>query len=131
MALIGGRGFESADDFAAMFAAVIIVVNAVRILRPAVREIMDAAPPREIKDAVRSAAHGVAGVIATEKCHVRKMGFAYYVDLHVTVDGALTVRHGHEIAREVKQAIRTANPRIAEVLVHIEPSDLIDEPSGR
>ena len=55
------------------------------------------------------------------------MGLSYYVDLHVTVDGALSVREGHDIARKVKRSMQLANPSIAEVLVHIEPSDLLNE----
>jgi cation diffusion facilitator family transporter len=127
VALIGGEGFESADDWAAVFASIIIVVNAVRILRPAVNEVMDAAPPVEIETSIREAAQHVEGVILLEKCLVRKAGFSYYVDLHVTVDGGLSVREGHDIAREVKRAIRATHPQVIEVLVHIEPSDLMHE----
>ena len=66
-------------------------------------------------------------MILLEKCFVRKVGFSYYVDLHVTVDGVLSVREGHDIARNVKQAIRDSHPHVVEVLVHIEPSDLLHE----
>ena len=127
IALIGGVGYESADDWAALFASAIIVFNAHRILRPAINEVMDAAPPVEVDDSIRQIAQRVEGVIALEKCFIRKMGFSYYVDLHVTVDGELSVRRGHDIARQVKQAIRTSNPNVAEVLIHIEPSDLLNE----
>jgi len=127
VALIGGEGYESADDWAALFASSIIIVNAYRILRPAINEMMDAAPSSNVERDVRQVAGGVEGVIALEKCLVRKMGLLYYVDLHVTVDGTLSVRHGHDIARQVREAIRVSNPNVAEVLVHIEPSDLLDE----
>jgi len=127
VALIGGEGYESADDLAALFASAIIVVNAYRILRPAVNEVMDAAPPAGVELSIREAAQHVPGVILLEKCFVRKAGFSYYVDLHVTVDGGLSVREGHDIARKVKQAIRSARPHVVEVLVHIEPSDLLRE----
>ena len=62
--------------------------------------------------------HGVAEV---EKCRVRKMGLEFYVDLHVGVDGTISVAAGHDIAHEVKNAIRAAEPRVADALVHIEP----------
>ena len=127
VALIGGEGYESADDWAALFASAIIVVNAFRILRPAVNEVMDAAPPAGVELSIREAAQRVPGVILLEKCFVRKAGFSYYVDLHVTVDGGLSVREGHDIARKVKQAIRSSRPHVVEVLVHIEPSDLLRE----
>ncbi len=127
IALVGGGGYESADDWAALFASGIIVLNAFRILRPAVNEVMDAAPPVEVEKSIRAAAQHVTGVILLEKCFVRKVGFSYYVDLHVTVDGRLSVREGHDIARDVKQAIRDSHPHVIEVLVHIEPSDLMHE----
>src|SRR5436305_13803333 len=111
-ALIGGRGWESADDWAALFACGVIAANGVRLLRPALSEIMDTAPRGEIVDRVRNAAGAVPGVIEVEKCFVRKMGLSFYVDLHVRVDESITVREGHDIAHEVKRAIREADGRI-------------------
>ncbi len=127
ISLIGGVGYESADDYAAFFASTIILFNAYRIIRPAINEVMDSAPSPDVDRSIRQAAQYVEGVVGLEKCYVRKMGFSYYVDLHVTVDGDLSVRHGHDIARQVRQVIRTSNPNVAEVLVHIEPSDLLNE----
>ncbi len=127
IALIGGPGYESADDWAAMFASVIIAFNAFRILKPAINEVMDAAPTSAIEDAVRETAGRVPGVIGLEKCRIRKMGLWYYVDLHVTVEGHIAVREGHDIAREVKATLLSSHPNVADVLIHIEPSDLLKE----
>jgi cation diffusion facilitator family transporter len=121
IALVGGSGYEAAEDWAALFASAIIAYNAYRLFVPAFNEVMDAAPPERIEKEVRSAAAAVEGVVALDKCYVRKMGFEFYVDLHVIVDGDITVRHGHYIAHAVKAALRSANPRIADVLIHIEP----------
>ena len=121
-ALIGGRGWESADDWAALFACCVIAANGVRLLRPALSEIMDTAPRGEIVDRVRNAAVSVPGVIEIEKNFVRKMGLSFYVDLHVRVDARITVREGHDIAHKVKRAIQETDGRIADVLVHIEPA---------
>jgi len=120
-ALIGGNGYESADDMAALFASAIILWNGLRLLRRAMQEIMDAAPPSEIETAVRTTAAAVPGVLALDKCFVRKMGLEFFVDLHVVVDGALSVREGHTIAHGVKDAVRRARPEIRDVLVHVEP----------
>jgi cation diffusion facilitator family transporter len=121
VALAGGKGYESADDVAAVCASCIIAFNGIRLLRPALREIMDAAPPAEIEAGVRSLASDVPGVIALDKCFVRKMGLEYYVDLHVVVDGDITVAEGHNIAHQVKSAICSSPLRVTDVLVHIEP----------
>jgi divalent metal cation (Fe/Co/Zn/Cd) transporter len=119
--LIGGKGWEGADDWAALFASGVIAVNAFLLLRPAVSELGDALPGTRLLDEMKPVAISVPGVIDIEKCFVRKMGFDYYVDLHVVVDGNLPVRDGHRIAHEVKDAIRIAYPRVADVLVHVEP----------
>jgi len=121
VALVGGEGYEAADDWAALLACVVIGSNGARLLRPALAEIMDAAPPDHVVAAIRDAAAGVGGVDALDKCRVRKTGLNYYVDLHVRVDGAITVLEGHRIAHRVKDAVRANHPEVADVLVHVEP----------
>ena len=129
IALAGGDGWESADDWAALFACALIAVNGWLLLWPALYEIMDTAPSGDVGGAVREAARVVAGVREVEKCLVRKMGLHFYVDLHVKVDGAISVRDGHDIAHEVKSAIRATDPRIADVLVHVEPAAETESPA--
>jgi cation diffusion facilitator family transporter len=124
IALIGGERWQSADDWAAIFACVVIAANGIRLLRPAVYEIMDTAPRGQIVDLVAEAATSVPGVIRIDKNLVRKMGLSFYVDLHVQVDGQISVREGHHIAHAVKRAIQERDARIADVLVHIEPAEM-------
>ena len=121
IALIGGPGWEPADDWAALFTCGIIGFNGWQLLKPALLEIMDTAPPKELETSVRQIAGMVPGVVEVEKCRLRKMGVEFYVDIHIGVAATLTVREGHVIAHAVKDAIRAANPAAADVLVHIEP----------
>ena len=122
VALFGGKGYESADEVAAMVAAGIIVWNAWRLLRPALNELMDRSPSRELSERIREIAESVQGVERVEKTLVRKMGYHFYADMHVEVDPQMTVQHSHDIAHEVKDKIRSQLPRVRDVLVHIEPS---------
>ena len=122
VALIGGESWWTADDWAALFACSLIAANGYRLLKPALHEIMDTAPRGPIVDRVRTAASSVPGVLEIDKCLLRKMGLEFYVDLHVGVDGNISVREGHHIAHQVKRAIQQSDPRIADVLVHIEPA---------
>ncbi|RFC41920.1 MAG: Divalent metal cation (Fe/Co/Zn/Cd) transporter [Verrucomicrobia bacterium] len=121
VALVGGEGYEAADDYAALVACLIIAFNGIRVLGPAINEAMDTAPPSHIVHGVREAASAVEGVQGLDKCRVRKMGVEFYVDIHVLVLGELSVREGHTIAHQVKDAVRTEMPSVADVLVHIEP----------
>lgn len=121
IAIIGGKGYESADDWAALVASALIFYNAIVILRPALSEIMDKAPSNEIVEKVKEIAATVPLVKGIEKCYVRKMGFDYYVDIHIEVNGQLSVTEGHSIAHEVKDALLESKLRVTNVLVHVEP----------
>jgi len=123
IALIGGVGYESADDYAALLAAIIISINAVLLLKPALFELIDTAPDPELHEKIRSIAVLVPGVLGTHKCHIRKLGFDHYVDLDILCNPDSTIREGHDIAHEVGEAIHKALPNITKVLVHVEPSD--------
>jgi len=124
VALIGGERWQSADDWAALFACAVIAANGVRLALPAFQEIMDTAPGGKIVRSIRTVASSVPGVVEVEKCYARKMGLDYYVDLHVGVNGNISVHEGHEIAHRVKSAIQQSDSRVADVLVHIEPAKL-------
>jgi cation diffusion facilitator family transporter len=122
LALIGGKKWQSADDWAALVACALIAANGVRLAHPAFYEIMDTAPGGKFIRSIRSVASSVPGVVEVEKCRARKMGLDYYIDLHVGVDGNISVHEGHEIAHRVKSAIQQSDSRVADVLVHIEPA---------
>jgi cation diffusion facilitator family transporter len=121
IALLGGRGWEAADDWAALVAAVIVAVNGVRTLRPAISGLMDEAPDRTVRERVLEAACAVDGVRNVENLKVRRSGLGFYVDLHVQADPGISLEDAHEIAATVKYAIVEAIPNVAGVLVHMEP----------
>ena len=83
---------------------------------------MDTAPHSKFIRSITRTARLVPGVIEVEKCRARKMGLDFYVDLHVGVDGSISVHEGHQIAHRVKSAIQQSDSRVADVLVHIEPA---------
>lgn len=116
-----GEGYERADDWAALFAAGFIVYNCYRIFRPALGEIMDENLFEEIVELVKVRSLEVDGVLATEKCFVRKIGMDYLVDLHAVVDPQLTVKEGHDIAHALKDHLIEKIDGVANVFIHIEP----------
>jgi len=123
VALIGGEGFETADDYAALLACGVIAWNGLRLFRSAWGELLDVAPPAEEIQRIRDAGAAVPGVLQIEKCQVRKSGLGLFCDLHVIVSGDLSVREGHRIAHLVKDALLEAMPKLLDVVVHIEPEE--------
>ena len=131
IALIGGRGWEAADDWAALVAAILVAVNGVRTLRPAISGLMDEAPDTTIKVRAMEAACSVDGVRKVENLKLRRSGLGFYVDLHVQADPVITLEDAHEIAAKVKYAILDAIPNAVNVLVHMEPfrsERILEEP---
>jgi cation diffusion facilitator family transporter len=123
IALLGGPGFESADDWAALVACAIIAWNGVNMLRGTLDQIMDAAVSPQIVNEVRGIAASVDGVVEIEKCRIRKSGLHLVLDIHVVVDGNMTVARGHSIAHEVEGRLRASQHRINDVTVHNEPDE--------
>lgn len=127
IALFFGEGYETADDWAALFAAGIILYNSYRIFRPALGEIMDEHTFDDLILEIRAVSTTVDGVLYTEKCFVRKVGLEYHVDLHASVDGKLTVTQGHDIAHQLKDTLRKKLPQLGHVLIHIEPGQVLKD----
>lgn len=121
IAVWGGPGWESADDWAALVASGIIAFNGVAMIRPALQDLMDRMASPEIVAAVARAAASVDGVLATEKLAVRRSGLTYRVTIHVQTDPEISLRDAHVLSGKVKGAIRAAVPRVEYVLVHMEP----------
>lgn len=120
--LIGGPGYEIADDYAALFASVIILINAYLIIRPAIGELLDEDLDPELNKQIKALAEKVDNVILVERCRIRKMGVVKIADLHIWVDRNLTVEQGHTIAHDVKDCIQAEYPFFADVMIHIEPA---------
>ena len=121
LALLLGEGYENLDDWAALVASGIIVVNAYFVFRPALGELLDEQNHDILIDKVREVSEQVDGVIDTEKCFIRKFGMRYVVDIHVRVSSDLSVTEGHTIGHCVQSTIQTNFPQIEHVFTHVEP----------
>jgi cation diffusion facilitator family transporter len=126
--VIGGKGYEVADDYAALFASAVILINAYTIFRPALGELLDENLDPKLNAEVKQLALEVSQVLRVEKCLIRKMGVFKFADLHIWVDRNLSVVEGHEIAHRVKDHIIDRLPQFADVMIHIEPSPPNTEP---
>ncbi len=123
IALILGKGYESADDWAALFASFFILYNSYMIFRPALGEIMDEHRYDDLVENIRQESLKVEGIIGTEKCFIRKAGMKYHVDLHAIVDANISVKEGHDLAHKLKDTLRSQILELGHVLIHIEPNE--------
>ncbi|MBZ0247546.1 MAG: cation diffusion facilitator family transporter [Cyclobacteriaceae bacterium] len=123
IAILFGKGYETADDWAALFASAFILYNSYLILRPALGEVMDEQLYDDLILEIRSKSLQVPGVLGTEKCFIRKAGMKFHVDLHAIVNGEISVKVGHDIAHNLKDYLQKEIPNLGSILIHIEPNE--------
>ena len=121
IAVLFGKGYETADDWAALIASAFILYNSYLIFRPALGEIMDEQLYDHLLEEIRVRSVEVKGILGTEKCFIRKAGMKYHVDLHAIVNGEISVKEGHELAHRLKNHLRKEISNLGHVLIHIEP----------
>lgn len=121
IALLLGEGYETADDWAALLASGIILYNAYAIFRPALGEILDEDIYDELSARIDEISKEVEGIIGIEKCHIRKVGMRYCVDLHVIVNGDISVKEGHDLAHILQHTLYKRVDTLTSVFIHIEP----------
>ncbi len=122
VAIIGGKAYAVADDWAALFASGVIFTTGMRLLRRPTEELMDRSPEPGLQARVTRIAEARPGVHRVEKLLMRKMGLYYVADMHLEVPPTMTVFEGHEIAHRVKEAVQADIPQIVELTIHIEPA---------
>ncbi len=118
-----GHCYIHADDWAALLVCCIILYNATEILSTSFKEMMDARVSDELEKKIIRLACEVPSVQSAEKCRVRKSGLSLLADLHIRVDGHLSVHQGHSIAHEVKNRLLSANLALEDITLHLEPSE--------
>jgi cation diffusion facilitator family transporter len=114
--------FLAADHWGGFAVGLIVVFTGFRVVRETSLQLMDTMPDETLMNRIREVALSVPGVEGVEKCYARKTGFRYHVDLHLEVDPEITVRESHDIASQVRGAIKDRLDFIADVLVHVEPA---------
>jgi cation diffusion facilitator family transporter len=117
-----------ADEAAAMIASGVILFTGLSLMRPALRELLDANAP-DLADKVRATVLQVEGVRLVEKLHARKSGRGYHVDMHLHVAADMDVRAAHSLSGKVKAHVRERHPNVLGVLIHIEPDEPASTPS--
>ncbi len=132
-AIFGGAQWAMADDIAALGIAALIMLSGLRLFRDSSHELLDAQADPILVDNVRQVAEQVAGVRGIETLLVRKSGIEFFADIHIEVDGHLTVAEGHRIGHDVKDALLDEFLNMRDVLVHIEPypHEHYHHPTGR
>jgi cation diffusion facilitator family transporter len=110
---------QKADAVAALMVALIVIYVSVQLGKRTVAALLDTAPPGLV-DQIRQAVVTVPGVVNCHQIRVRTSGPRLFADIHVTMEGSLSLSAAHALSEQIEQAIRQINPEI-DVTVHEEP----------
>ena len=111
------------DPVGALMVALLILKVAWDIASPALAELTEKGATSEEIQEINELAGGVFGVHSVHKTRTRRLGAGLFVDLHVVVDGDLTVRESHDIASEIQKKLIGDGPSVMDVTVHMEPDE--------
>jgi len=111
------------DHLGAVVVSMFILHAAFKITWPSLKELIDVGAPAEVRRRIRDIACASRGVLQVHDIRTRYIGTSIQVDLHVIVDGGLTVRQGHDISREVEARLVRDIEDVVDVVVHVEPPE--------
>lgn len=120
-ALALGPHWAVLDPIAAFFVSVLIVRAAIDQLRPSIGELVEDSLPESVEADISKAIHSVPGVTDPHNMRTRKIGSKCAVDVHVRMDGNITLNEAHSKAAAVERNIREVVGTDAFVMVHMEP----------
>jgi len=109
------------DHIGALVVSLFILHASWKIMKPAVEELADRGAPKHIKDSIEALVMAIDGVEAVHAIRTRRLGPSIHVDLHITVDGHMSVCQGHDISEAVKEQLLENGPDVIDVVVHLEP----------
>ena len=111
------------DAYATLLVSFLILKVGVDIIKTSLIEMSDAAPPQEVTERIKVCSSGVEGVLGTHDIRVRTLGGLLQVEIHIVVNGQLTVSQGHQISKEVEECLMEEIIDIEKIIVHVDPAD--------
>jgi cation diffusion facilitator family transporter len=126
IAVGGAKVFPSwsfLDRVGAVVVSIFIIHASIKIVWPALGELIDAGAPAEIRKKISEVAYQNDNVLQVHDIRTRYISTSIQVDLHIVVEGLLTVRQGHDIADDVRHRIIANIPEVLDVIVHVDPPE--------
>jgi cation diffusion facilitator family transporter len=111
------------DHLGAVVVSMFILHAAFKITWPSLKELIDVGAPAEVRRRIRDIASANRDVLQVHDIRTRYIGNSIQADLHIVVDGGLTVRQGHDIARDVEARLTRDIEELVSVVVHVEPPE--------
>lgn len=116
-----GEKWRIADPIAAIVVAALIIKVAYDLCRTALAELLEKSLPREVEDEILAIISAMPNVYKPHNLRTRRIGANIAIEVHIRVDGSMTVHDSHEISRDIEQALREKYGAQTAVAIHVEP----------
>jgi cation diffusion facilitator family transporter len=111
------------DHLGAVVVSMFILHAAFKITWPSIKQLIDVGAPAEVRRRIRDIVCASPGVLQVHDIRTRWIGTSIQADLHIVVDGGLTVREGHDIAKDVEGRLIREIEEVVDIVVHVEPPE--------
>lgn len=116
-----GEKWCIADPIAAIVVAALIIKVAIDLCSTALAELLEKSLPRATEEEIISIISATPNVYKPHNLRTRRIGSNIAIEVHIRVDGAMTVQDSHEISREIEHSLRARFGEQTAVAIHIEP----------
>lgn len=116
-----GEKWRIADPIAAIVVAALIIKVAYELCCKALAELLEKSLPKDVEEEITKIILATPKVSKPHNLRTRRIGADIAIEVHLRVDGAMTVYESHEITREIEQTLRQRFGERTAVAIHIEP----------
>ena len=122
-AIFLGQRWVILDPVASVVVGAFIVKVAFDLLKNGIGDLMEQSLPDQVEDEILSLARGVDGVTEPHDLRTRRIGNHYAIELHILMDGGISLKEAHDKASEVEDILRQRYGEETHVVVHVEPKE--------
>lgn len=122
-AIFLGDKFVILDPFTGCVISIFILVMAVKMSVPAIKELLDVSLPDEVEEKIEATAKSVKGVVDLHELKTRREGPGIIMEGHLVLDSEISLKEAHDISKKVEESLRKEFGTETQISLHLEPED--------
>lgn len=122
-AIFLGDKFVILDPITGCVISIFILVMAVKMSVPAIKELLDVSLPDDVEEKIEATAKSVKGVVDLHELKTRREGPGIIMEGHLVLDSEISLKEAHDISKKVEESLRKEFGPETQISLHLEPED--------
>ena len=122
-AIFLGDKFVILDPITGCVISIFILVMAVKMSVPAIKELLDVSLPDDVEEKIEATAKSVKGVVDLHELKTRREGPGIIMEGHLVLDSEISLKEAHDISKKVEESLRKEFGTETQISLHLEPED--------